>query len=363
MTSQKGNFTGAKKWGSTSFVVLLGAATAAVAASHITKLNEPIFGVIFSAITTVLGLALVVGGLWLHSRSGFTGSQRLKVAGWTGVGTVVIVIVLALMISYQLAEGADVEDPIFFVGGTTTVGAVGGFLVGLYDARRVRAEAVVTEKEKIELFNQILRHNVLNATNILHGRAQILQNHVDEDGQRHLDAVLEMSGTISELTQKVRTLIEEAEQADATVEPVDVAAVLREQIQKVEHAHEGATIHFEEEPAEAAVMADGMLPEIFENLLDNAVRHNDASEPEVYVTMEATDSSVVARIADNGPGLPDQIRRPLVEGSSSDLQETGIGLGLYLVSRFLDRYGGEMRLANRDPRGTVIDVELPRAGP
>jgi signal transduction histidine kinase len=43
------------------------------------------------------------------------------------------------------------------------------------------------------------------------------------------------------------------------------------------------------------------------------------------------------------------------------LDSAGTGLGLYLVDTLVDRYGGEIRVEDNDPEGTVFVVELPLA--
>lgn len=201
----------------------------------------------------------------------------------------------------------------------------------------------------------------MNATNILNGRAQLLQNHVDDDGQAYLDTVLTWNGRISELTQKVRTIIEEVQNGDVALRPVDLHAILDDELAKLRETYEDVTITVEENSGETAVRADEMLVEIFENLLDNAIRHNDADKPELHVSVDTTDGSVVTSVADNGPGLSKDVRTALLNGASSDFQDSGVGLGLYLVSRFVDRYDGDIQVTDRDPHGTIIEVELPQA--
>lgn len=346
---------------SPALVGALGVITAAISATHIFAIEEPVFGIAFSILTTSLGLALVYSGYWLHARSDIEARHHGSIALWTVGGTVLILLTISLMVLYQLAEGASVEDPIFFVGGTCTVGGVGGFLIGVYNARRVRAEQVVAEKEKIELLNQVLRHNILNAANILNGRAQLLRGHVDDDSVVHLDALLVWSNRISELTQKVRMLVEEAQKGETGLRSVDLQAVLDGEITKLRNTYDDVDIVVENGSTNTSVMADEMLAEVFENLLDNAIRHNDTSERELRVSTDETGESVVTRIADNGPGISKEVRKSLIEEASADFQESGVGLGLYLVSRFVDRYGGHIRVLDKDPRGTIIEVELPKA--
>jgi len=43
------------------------------------------------------------------------------------------------------------------------------------------------------------------------------------------------------------------------------------------------------------------------------------------------------------------------------LESSGSGLGLYLVEQLVERFGGSVRLADNEPRGTVVTVVLQRA--
>jgi signal transduction histidine kinase len=48
--------------------------------------------------------------------------------------------------------------------------------------------------------------------------------------------------------------------------------------------------------------------EVFENLLTNAVQHNDADLPEITVDIEQDERTTTVSVADNGPGIPDDER-------------------------------------------------------
>lgn len=54
-----------------AFISALGIVTAAVSVSHIFAIGEPVFGIVFSAITTSLGLGLVYSGYWLSAQSDY----------------------------------------------------------------------------------------------------------------------------------------------------------------------------------------------------------------------------------------------------------------------------------------------------
>lgn len=100
---------------------------------------------------------------------------------------------------------------------------------------------------------------------------------------------------------------------------------------------------------------------VFKDILSNAVEHNDTDAPQVTVTVEEHTDSVAVRIADNGPGIPEADRARLVEAGEQGPDSVGHGLGLYLVRTLVDRYDGDISIRANDPRGTVVEITLPRA--
>ena len=84
----------------------------------------------------------------------------------------------------------------------------------------------------------------------------------------------------------------------------------------------------------------------------------------VWAGLEASDirsdSQVVIRVEDSGPGLPpgiqDQIFEPFI--SSKD---AGLGLGLSISRRIVETHGGTIAARTRRPGGAVFTVHLPPA--
>jgi signal transduction histidine kinase len=74
-----------------------------------------------------------------------------------------------------------------------------------------------------------------------------------------------------------------------------------------------------------------------------------------------TEGRVVVRVADNGPGVPDDRKEAVFGRGEKGLRSTGTGLGLYLVDTLVDSYGGRVRVEDNDPEGAVFVVELPLA--
>ena len=124
------------------------------------------------------------------------------------------------------------------------------------------------------------------------------------------------------------------------------------------------TIQWELEPCTVRARAVD-LELIFRNLLDNAVKHAGA-DPQVHVTLCAgANGMVIARVTDNGKGIPPKLRRKVFGrfvrlGNELEREKPGTGLGLYIVQTVVRRLRGRIRVRDRDDGdGTVFEVELP----
>jgi signal transduction histidine kinase len=112
-------------------------------------------------------------------------------------------------------------------------------------------------------------------------------------------------------------------------------------------------------PSEMQVIADDLVRRVFSNLLRNAVEHNDSEQKRVSVSVTETDETITVEIEDNGPGIPKDEREGIFDLEIK--KQATHGLGLTIVARLLDRYGGDVDLIETGPEGTVFAVTLSSA--
>jgi signal transduction histidine kinase len=104
------------------------------------------------------------------------------------------------------------------------------------------------------------------------------------------------------------------------------------------------------------------LESVFVNVLLNARRAMKAS-PRQRVSLQTSlrQDKISVTIADVGPGIPrDQLRRIFEPFHTRTHNGTGIGLGLFIARRILQRRGGTIQAASRG-RGAVFSIEVPVA--
>jgi signal transduction histidine kinase len=104
------------------------------------------------------------------------------------------------------------------------------------------------------------------------------------------------------------------------------------------------------------------LEQVFVNLVDNALRHGLPGAPvHVDVALERHGEEVHVVVADDGPGIPDDIRArafvPYVRGATAG---PGAGLGLAISRGIVDAHGGRIWLASTGAgAGARIHFVLP----
>jgi len=215
------------------------------------------------------------------------------------------------------------------------------------------------QRDNLEVLNEIVRHDIRNDLQLVTAYADHLSDHVD-DGGDHLEMIRESAGHAVELTQSARDLAEVMLSTERNTRCVDLRTSLENELDSVRSEFTDAVVTVDSTVPRVSVTADRMLNSVFRNLLTNAVQHNDKRVPEVELSTEVRDDTVVVRIADNGPGIPDDQKADVFGKGEKGLESEGTGIGLYLVETLVEMYGGAVFVEDNHPEGAVFVVELPR---
>lgn len=243
--------------------------------------------------------------------------------------------------------------------------------------RHLRAQAAEAnrQRERLDVLNRVLRHDIRNDMNTIVAWGEMLEDEVTPEGRDKLDRILRAGRHVVELTNVARDLseiIHGDESPNRT--PISLRRILTEELEKRREAFPDAEITMSDPPdPDTRVLANELLSSVFRNLVNNAVQHNYVARPRVWISVEETDESVRVAVADNGPGVPDDMKATLFGEGQKGLESGGTGIGLFLVQRLVESYGGDVWIEDRTaedrfgdadetaPTGAVFVVELPAA--
>lgn|GEM_PF-1594080 len=168
----------------------------------------------------------------------------------------------------------------------------------------------------------------------------------------------------------MRDLRELARPHDTKLEAVDVREALRMALKMSHNELRFRAQIVEELTAVPLVHGDEKrLGQVFLNILSNAAHAiPDEDSPGghrilVSVRLDAHDAKrVVVEIADTGLGIPaDVLPKVFDPFFTTKAQGKGMGLGLSICHSIITSFGGDITIANRTPRGTVVRIILPVA--
>ncbi|GAB2497028.1 sensor histidine kinase KdpD [Promicromonospora xylanilytica] len=106
----------------------------------------------------------------------------------------------------------------------------------------------------------------------------------------------------------------------------------------------------------------GLFERVVANVVSNAVRHSPAGV-KVLVTASATRETVELRVADAGPGVPDDRKATMFEPFQrlDDTSVDGLGLGLAVASGLADAVGARVAAEDTPGGGLTMVLTVPRA--
>jgi len=103
-----------------------------------------------------------------------------------------------------------------------------------------------------------------------------------------------------------------------------------------------------------------LMPRVLVNLADNAIRHA-PEDSTVRIDVVAHDGRVEIRVADAGPGIPEELREAVFERYQCGAVRTSMsrGLGLTFCKLAVEAHGGHIWIENASP-GTAFCLSVPQ---
>ena len=220
------------------------------------------------------------------------------------------------------------------------------------------------QRGRMEFFNSILRHDVLNGMTVIKMRAELLADELDGDQAQYAQTIIDWCNTTTEVTKRVRRVVETLATPDEEhrLEPIDVSAILRRKTHELGNAYPEVTFETAV-PEQVRVRADELLSDVLGNVLTNSLQHNDTDGLRIETAVETAADTVQIRIADNGVGIEDDRKKSVFRrGETSHAKETGSGFGLFFVDVMIEKYGGDVRIEDSDAGGACFVIELSTEG-
>ncbi len=237
----------------------------------------------------------------------------------------------------------------------------------LVEIEKRKKEELLQEKES---FFAGLSHDLMTPFSLIIAPANDLLREKDlsEDKLEKLEIISKNASFLSDIFSSMldlkRAEMIDAEIREKTVELVSFCRIIVNAFDYLAKS-KNITLDFKSSMSELTVSIDTVkLERVIYNLLSNALKFTpNGGEVHVSLTIEDNDHFNM-KIVDTGSGIESRSLAKVFDKfyqgtTSNDKNAGGLGLGLYIVRKFVDMLGGEIHVESELSKGTIINVDLP----
>lgn len=236
-------------------------------------------------------------------------------------------------------------------------------------AERTAELAAATQeiKDLVHIVSHDLKNVAVGATETARQLSAREQERLSERGRRYTRHLLEDSRTLSRMLEDLLLLFRATDAGAGAREWVDVAPIVDGVVQRLAPQLERRGIEISVGELPPAFAEPSKMRHIFDNLIDNACKYvGDVESPRVEVGGVRRAAEVEYFVRDNGIGIDArqrdrvfQLYHRVPRDEANGAQAEGHGVGLAIVKRIVERYGGRIEVESELGAGSTFRVRLP----
>lgn len=211
----------------------------------------------------------------------------------------------------------------------------------------------------------MVMHELTNILQLAKLAEESLRRGFETANQKYLDrglaglkkALREMDGFVYEMLSLTK---------DYKIKPVqmDVEGLLKELQTDLHDKAAQARVQLDFQLEGPKLMADGEPRSLYRallNMVKNAIEA--ADKDDAYIRIRArtkNDEQYEIVIADNGQGMPEEVKAQIFQAFFSTKGERGTGLGLMIIEKTIKAHQGTVQVESEKGKGTTFTITLPR---
>lgn len=297
---------------------------------------------------------------------------------WFRLPDFVMILILSLLIGITLSlfVGKVILAPIKRIRDAMTDVSEGNLDIAVTEESRLDEiedinhafNIMVKELRSTEIiqsdFVSNVSHEFKTPLTSIEGYATMLKDgNLSEEEKEYVEKILFNTHRMSELVNNILLLSKLDNQGiERRNEEFSVDEQIRQEILATETKWTEKNIDFDIEMDVVRFNGNGsLISHIWSNLLGNAIKFSPYGG-KIKMTLKIENGNVVFAISDEGEGIKEEAKKYIFDKfyqSDTSHKQEGNGLGLALVKKIVDIYGGEVSVHNLETKGCEFTVRLP----
>jgi two-component system, NtrC family, sensor histidine kinase HydH len=231
-----------------------------------------------------------------------------------------------------------------------------------------QAQAEARRSERLAALGQLsagLAHEIRNPLGVIKGSAEMLSQKLQGSDELARELAGYISSEVNRLSALVTQFLNFARPLQADLQPADITVLLDRVLKNVGDHWNGKPVQVERAYANGLPpipLDESLCEQAFVNLVQNAYEameeRGGTLRVEVAPVVQNNRHGVAVQITDTGPGIPAELREEIFNPFVTT-KKTGVGLGLAIVSKIVDRHHGSIRLDQGPQGGASFTIFLP----
>ncbi|MFW5726743.1 MAG: sensor histidine kinase [bacterium] len=233
------------------------------------------------------------------------------------------------------------------------------------DTQKRNQEELQRVNEELDNFVYTASHDLKAPISNLEGLLQLMKQKLHSQMEMGLQRVFEM---MSLQVHKLKLIISDLSdvgkirrEAADYFEEVGLLELVKEfQINNHERIRQKNATITTRLGEEKVYFSSRLMRSVIHNLLDNAIKYSKPEvPPEIELTSEMTNNQLVMKVKDNGRGIaPEHQQKIFGMFTRFNRDQEGTGIGLYIVKRIMEEYGGMITLDSKPGEGTTFILRM-----
>lgn len=232
--------------------------------------------------------------------------------------------------------------------------------------QKVQAEA--RRSERLAALGQLsagLAHEIRNPLGVIKGSAEMLNQKLEASNPLASELAGYISSEVNRLSALVSRFLDFARPLRADTRPQPVTELLDKALNSVASQWRGGPVNLErayEKDLPVVQLDEGLCEQAFINLAQNGYeamgKEGGTLRVEVSRARRNGQAGIEVRMKDTGPGIPADLREQVFNPFVTT-KDTGVGLGLSIVSKIVDEHRGSIRIESTSGQGACFIVFFP----